>query len=191
MTRSSEVVMRLNGCDATDGMFDLVFSRPQGQPPPPNSHPPALHLPDSLRRYCHQYRCCGDCLCTMPMQYWRQPNVVYWYALWILECTLKHVHVCLSDAPAHLELVHACCEWCGKCDMVIRCGIQHVVTAEEGWVRSMIAAGATTLAPVLGRMVPNPAAGPKPPSASKGSTSSSKHLSCLQHCCTSFGRCFE
>lgn len=31
MTRSSEVVMRLNGCDATDGMFDLVFSRPQGQ----------------------------------------------------------------------------------------------------------------------------------------------------------------
>ena len=30
MTRSSEVVMRLNGCDATDGMFDLVFSRPQG-----------------------------------------------------------------------------------------------------------------------------------------------------------------
>ena len=33
MTRSSEVVMRLNGCDATDGMFDLVFSRPQGQPP--------------------------------------------------------------------------------------------------------------------------------------------------------------
>ncbi len=32
MTRSSEVVMRLNGCDATDGMFDLVFSRPQGDP---------------------------------------------------------------------------------------------------------------------------------------------------------------
>ena len=31
MTRSSEVVMRLNGCDATDGMFDLVFSRPQGR----------------------------------------------------------------------------------------------------------------------------------------------------------------
>lgn len=30
MTRSSEVVMRLNGLDATDGMFDLVFSRPQG-----------------------------------------------------------------------------------------------------------------------------------------------------------------
>ncbi|KAL0046102.1 hypothetical protein WJX82_002585 [Trebouxia sp. C0006] len=72
MTRSSEVVMRLNGCDATDGMFDLVFSRPQG----------------------------------------------------------------------------------------------------EGWVRSMIAAGATTLAPVLGRMVSNPAGGPRPPSASKGSTSS-------------------
>ena len=46
--------------------------------------------------------------------------------------------------------------------------------AEDGWVRSMIAAGATTLAPVLGRMVPNPAAGPRPPSASKGSTSSSK-----------------
>ncbi len=33
MTRSSEVVMRLNGCDATDGMFDLVFSRPQGDHP--------------------------------------------------------------------------------------------------------------------------------------------------------------
>lgn len=31
MTRSSEVVMRLNGLDATDGMFDLVFSRPQGE----------------------------------------------------------------------------------------------------------------------------------------------------------------
>ena len=30
MVRSSEVVMRLNGLDATDGMFDLVFSRPQG-----------------------------------------------------------------------------------------------------------------------------------------------------------------
>ena len=44
----------------------------------------------------------------------------------------------------------------------------------EGWVRSMIAAGATTLAPVLGRMVPNPAGGPRPPSASKGSTSSSE-----------------
>ena len=39
MTRSSEVVMRLNGCDATDGMFDLVFSRPQGDPPtPPQIH---------------------------------------------------------------------------------------------------------------------------------------------------------
>ncbi len=36
MTRSSEVVMRLNGCDATDGMFDLVFSRPQGEQPTPN-----------------------------------------------------------------------------------------------------------------------------------------------------------
>ena len=34
MTRSSEVVMRLNGCDATDGMFDLVFSRPQGEHAP-------------------------------------------------------------------------------------------------------------------------------------------------------------
>ena len=30
MTRSSEVVMRLNGLDATDGMLDLVFSRPEG-----------------------------------------------------------------------------------------------------------------------------------------------------------------
>lgn len=46
--------------------------------------------------------------------------------------------------------------------------------AGEGWVRSMIAAGATTLAPVLGRMVSNPAGGPRPPSASKGSTSSSE-----------------
>ena len=27
--------MRLNGCDATDGMFDLVFSRPQGDQPTP------------------------------------------------------------------------------------------------------------------------------------------------------------
>ena len=36
MTRSSEVVMRLNGCDATDGMFDLVFSRPQGNQPTSN-----------------------------------------------------------------------------------------------------------------------------------------------------------
>ncbi len=50
--------------------------------------------------------------------------------------------------------------------------------AGEGWVRSMIAAGATTLAPVLGRMVSNPAGGPRPPSASKGSTSSSE--SCFQ-----------
>ena len=38
MTRSSEVVMRLNGCDATDGMFDLVFSRPQGEHAPHASH---------------------------------------------------------------------------------------------------------------------------------------------------------
>ena len=38
MTRSSEVVMRLNGCDATDGMFDLVFSRPQGDQPTPNRY---------------------------------------------------------------------------------------------------------------------------------------------------------
>jgi uncharacterized protein (DUF779 family) len=43
----------------------------------------------------------------------------------------------------------------------------------------MIAAGATTLAPVLGRMVSNPAGGPRPPSASKGSTSSSE--SCLPY----------
>lgn len=52
--------------------------------------------------------------------------------------------------------------------------------AGEGWVKSMIAAGATTLAPVLGRMVPSPAAGgPRPPSASKGSTSSSKSQTVL------------
>ncbi len=38
MTRSSEVVMRLNGCDAKDGMFDLVFSRPQGDSPTPNPY---------------------------------------------------------------------------------------------------------------------------------------------------------
>ena len=31
MERSAELVMRLNGSEATDGMFDLVFGRNQGR----------------------------------------------------------------------------------------------------------------------------------------------------------------
>ena len=33
MERCSELVMRLNGAEATDGMFDLVFGRNQGEYP--------------------------------------------------------------------------------------------------------------------------------------------------------------
>ena len=32
MDRSSDLVMRLTGANATDGMFDLVFSRKEGTP---------------------------------------------------------------------------------------------------------------------------------------------------------------
>lgn len=53
------------------------------------------------------------------------------------------------------------------------------VLVGEGWVKSMIAAGATTLAPVLGRMVtgsPAPVGPSRPgtPAASKASTTSSE-----------------
>lgn len=33
MEASSKLVMRLNGTDATDGMFDLIFGRNQGKTP--------------------------------------------------------------------------------------------------------------------------------------------------------------
>ena len=56
MTRSSEVVMRLNGCDATDGMFDLVFSRPQGEQP--TSNPCQCSSQSVQRDIYHMKRAC-------------------------------------------------------------------------------------------------------------------------------------
>jgi len=50
MERCSELVMRLNGAEATDGMFDLVFGRNQGKHlHPPTLPPPSLSLSRSTR----------------------------------------------------------------------------------------------------------------------------------------------
>ena len=89
MTRSSEVVMRLNGCDATDGMFDLVFSRPQGH---------------TLPIICFSAACCFTLVMSLSMQPFSRERV----CVCVCGCVCVCVCVCVCMSVCDVCLCQPC-----------------------------------------------------------------------------------
>ena len=96
MTRSSEVVMRLNGSDATDGMFDLVFSRPQGTILPRFCFSAACYL--SSRSFSEHAVCIRMCVyaCVCVCACVKVITSTYQFCLLTLHASLA---VCMSFPP--------------------------------------------------------------------------------------------